>query len=373
MQQDTGKYILAVDLGTSGPKSALVSERGAILAHAFVKNDLRLYPDGGAEQDPEQWWESILETFRILLEKRLVPAENIAAICCTSQWSGTVAAGKDGRHLRDAIIWLDSRGSRYVKEITKGFLPIQGYSAARLLRWIRLTGGAPSHSGKDSLAHILYIKNRHPEIYQKTWKFLEPKDYINLRLTGRAAASYDSIALCWVTDNRNIDRIAYDRRLIKMAGLDRDKLPDLVRATDIVGTLKKEVADELGLSSGVAVAAGCPDVQAAAVGSGAVDDFAAHLYIGTSLWLTCHVPFKKTDISSSVASLPSAVPGRYFAANEQETAGACLTFLRDRIFFPGDRLSDTCAPPDFYQAVDALAQEVPPGAGGLIFMPWLYG
>ncbi|MFP4650754.1 MAG: xylulokinase [Desulfobacterales bacterium] len=367
------KYILAADLGTSGPKCALVSVHGKILADVSVKNELFLHPGGGAEQDPGQWWTSVLECFKALLDKRLVPAEDIDAICCSSQWSGTVAVDRKGRHLANALIWLDSRGSRYIEEITKGFFPIQGYGAARLWRWIRLTGGAPSHSGKDSLAHILYIKNRHPEIYENTWKFLEPKDYINLRLTGRAAASYDSIALHWVTDNRDINKIVYDDRLVKLSGVDRQKFPDLLKATDVVGTLEKDTADELGLPQGVRVVCGTPDVQAAAVGSGAVEDFAAHLYIGTSAWLTCHVPFKKTDIKTSIASLPSAVPGRYFAANEQETAGACLTFLRDRIFFPCDRLSDFCGPPDFYGALDDLAGEVSAGSSGLLFLPWLYG
>ncbi len=373
MSDRAEKYILAADLGTSGPKCALVSVQGKILADTSVKNELILHPGGGAEQDPEQWWTSVLECFKRLLEKRLVPAEDIDAICCSSQWSGTVAVDHNGRHLANALIWLDSRGSRYIEEITKGFFPIQGYGAARLWRWIRLTGGAPSHSGKDSLAHILYIKNRHPEIYENTWKFFEPKDYINLRLTGRAAASYDSIALHWVTDNRDINKIFYDERLVKLSTVDRQKFPDLLKATDVVGTLKKDIADELGLSHGVRVVCGTPDVQAAAVGSGAVDDFAAHLYIGTSAWLTCHVPFKKTDIKTSIASLPSAVPGRYFAANEQETAGACLAFLRDRLFFPRDRLCDICAPPDFYRELDALSEQAPAGAGGLIFLPWLYG
>ncbi|MFP3980734.1 MAG: FGGY-family carbohydrate kinase, partial [Desulfobacterales bacterium] len=128
-----------------------------------------------------------------------------------------------------------------------------------------------------------------------------------------------------------------------------------------------------GLGPDVQVVCGTPDVQAAALGSGAVADFAPHLYIGTSAWLTCHVPFKKTSISSNIASLPSAVPGRYFAANEQETAGACLTFLRDNVFFAQDGLLDVCSPPDFYARLDVEAEKAPPGSGGLIFMPWLYG
>ncbi|MFO8113651.1 MAG: FGGY-family carbohydrate kinase [Desulfosalsimonadaceae bacterium] len=373
MSKKTEKYILAVDLGTSGPKSALVSTRGEIIADAFVENDLFLLDGGGAEQDPEQWWQSILETFRVLLAKRLVPPEEIAAVCCSSQWSGTVAVDENGRHLMNALVWLDSRGSPYIDAITGGPLKIQGYDPRKLLRWIRLTGGAPSRSGKDSIAHILYIKNRLPDVYQRTYKFLEPKDYLNLRFTGIFAASGDSITLHWVTDNRNIERICYDDRLVKLSTIERSKFPDLVQAASLLGPIKKEVADDLGLSPSVKVISGMPDVQAAAVGSGAVADFAAHLYIGTSSWLTCHVPFKKTLLSKNIASLPSAIPGRYFVANEQESAGACLKFLRDNLFFPQDAISDAPAPHDFYQRLDLLAAGASPGSGGLLFLPWLYG
>lgn len=367
------KYILAVDLGTSGPKCAIVSTRGRIIADTFAENDLYLTEDGGAEQDPEQWWQSILDSFRVLLAKQLVPPEDIVSVCCTTQWSGTVAVDRNGSHLMNALVWLDSRGSPYIEAITGGMVTVKGYAPDKLLRWIRLTGGAPSHSGKDSLAHILYIKHHYPDIYRQAYKFLEPRDYINFRLTGTIAASYDSITLHWVTDNRNINHIRYDDRLIRLSTIDPDKFPDLRKAADILGPLKKSVAETLGLSPAVQVVMGAPDVQAAAIGSGAVSDYAAHLYIGTSAWLTCHVPFKRTHLSSGIASLPSAIPGRYFVANEQETAGACLRFFRDNIFFPEDEISAASPPPDFFRCVDRLSEKTAPGSGGLIFMPWLYG
>ena len=138
-------------------------------------------------------------------------------------------------------------------------------------------------------------------------------------------------------------------------------------ATDIVGPLLPGPAAALGVPAGIPVVAGTPDLQSAAIGSGATRDFQAHLYVGTSSWLTCHVPFKKTDMLRNIASLPSAIPGRYFVADEQETAGAALTFLRDRVLFAGD------APPDAYREFDRMAAEAPPGSGGVIFTPWLYG
>jgi xylulokinase len=117
---------------------------------------------------------------------------------------------------------------------------------------------------------------------------------------------------------------------------------------------------------------GTPDVQSAALGSGAVRDHEPHLYIGTSDWLTCHVPYKKTDLSHNMASLPSAIPNRYLLTNEQESAGACLQFLADNVFFADDELN-TPRPTDLYARFDAMAARVAPGSDGLLFTPWLYG
>jgi len=373
MLPETSKYVLAIDLGTSGPKSAIVSTHGDVVDYAFEETRLNLLPGGGAEQSPEEWWTAILNTSKRVLGQTQIPPQNIVAICCTAQWSGTVAVDRQGAPLMNAIIWLDSRGSHYIRKITGGTITYEGYEIRKLLRWLRLTGGAPSPSGKDPIAHILYIKHHHPEVYEQTYKFLEPKDYINLRLTGQFAASYDSIALYWVTDNRDLSRVDYDDHLIRLSTISRDKLPELRQAVDTLGRLKPDVAEQLGLSPDIPVITGTPDVPGAALGSGAVQDYQGHLYIGTSSWLTCHVPFKKTDVFHNMASLPSALPGRYFVANEQETAGACLTFLRDNILYNKDELLQEYQVPDVYKIFDRIVSRVPPGSNKVIFTPWLYG
>lgn len=373
MSASTSKYILAIDLGTSGPKVGLYSSHGEHLGHEFEATPVYLLPNGGAEQKPDEWWRAIVTATRRLLERRLVPAENVVAVCCTSQWSGTVAVDRDGNPLANAIIWMDSRGARYIDRITDGTVKIERYEPGKLVTWIRLTGGAPSHSGKDPLAHILFIKHECPEIYHATYKFLEPKDYLNLRLTGKFAASYDSILLHWVTDNRKLARIEYDRRLLKMAQLDREKLPDLKRAVDILGTLDPQVADELGLARNVQVVMGTPDIHSAAIGSGAVGNYQGHVYVGTSSWLCCHVPHKKTDLFHNIASAPCAIPDRYLLIATQDCAGQCLNYLRDNIFYYDDALPNAVKPANSYELFDRIAERAPVGSGGLIFAPWLYG
>jgi xylulokinase len=373
MAATRAQYVLAVDLGTSGPKVALVSTRGEIVDVAFEAVELLLLPNGGAEQRPEEWWQAVLRASRAVLQRQSDLIEHIVAIGCTGQWSGTVAIGKDGRHLMNAIIWLDARGAPLIRDITRGWLQVEGYALRKLQRWIRLTGGAPNQSGKDPLAHILYIKNCLPDIYARTHKFLEPVDYLTYQWTGQIAASFSSMALHWVTDNRHIDTIRYNDGLLQMAGIAKAKLPELHAPGSILGPIKGDVAHALGLPPSVPVVVATPDVPCAAVGSGAVDDFQGHLYIGTSAWLTCHVPYKKTDLLHGMAALPAGVPGKYFVANEQETAGACLNFLKHNVLYGRDELPTGTPPDDFHRVWDQMVAEVPAGSQGVLFTPWLYG
>src|SRR5579859_2163457 len=365
--------VLAIDLGTSGAKAALIDARGTVLGWDKQPTGLILPPGGGAEQDPHDWWAAIVRAVRGLMALDLAAPRDISAACCTAQWSGTVPVSRAGQPLGNAIIWMDARGQRYVRAITGGWPSIDGYGVARLLTWLRLTGGVPTHSGKDSIAHILYLQHQRPQVYQAADQLLEPKDYLNLRLTGKAAASYDSITMHWLTDNRRIDHIDYDDRLLRLAGIEQAKLPPLKKAVDVLGPLQAEAADALGLRAGVPVVMGCPDLHSAALGSGAVDNYAAHLYLGTSSWLSCHVPFMKTDLLHNMASLPSAIPGRYLIVDEQECAGVCLTYLRDNLLFAPDELTTGPVPDPVEPAFDRLAASAPAGSDGLLFMPWLNG
>ncbi len=391
-------FVLAVDLGTGGPKAALLSLGGRVVSHAFQPVATELTDDGGAEQSPREWWDAVVAASRRALAQSGASPGAVVGIGCTSQWSGTVAVDADGGPIGNAIIWLDSRGARAVRETVRGALNVQGYSAPKLARWVRRTGGIPSLSGKDPVGHIHFLRQERPDVYRGAEVFLEPVDYLDLRLTGLARASHDSITVHWVTDNRDIRAVAYDEGLIELAGLERAKLPDLVPTGSVLGGLTQAAADELGLLEGTPVVSGTGDLHSAAVGSGAVGDFAGHLYIGTSSWVSCHVPFKKTDALTNIASIPSGLPGRYLVADEHETGGACLTWLRDNLLFPSDLLSRSCddslggsfdtrpdspsavedvrrtsPPEDFFAVLNQVAASVPVGSHGVLFTPWLNG
>ncbi len=366
------KYILTVDLGTSGPKVVLFTVNGAVVDHDFEPTGYTLLPGGGAEQNPDEWWDAIKKAIFKVLNRNSETKKNIEVISVTTQWSGTVAVDKAGKPLTNAINWMDSRGAAQVKKITKGIIEIEGFGISKLWHWLRRTGGIPTRAGKDPIAHILFIKETMPEIYAKTYKFLEPKDYINLILSGEYISTYDTMVLHWVTDNRDINNIRYSEKLLSLSGIEREKLPDMVYASDVIGSLRKEIAYELGLNENVKIIAGTPDVNSAAIGSGAIQSRHAHIYIGTSSWLAAYVLYKKTDIFHNIASLPSALKGKYLITNEQETAGECINFLRDNVFFHDDVLN-TPAPKKYYELINELAGQAPVGSNKLIFTPWLYG
>ncbi|GBF38695.1 carbohydrate kinase, FGGY family protein [Leptospira johnsonii] len=266
---------------------------------------------------------------------------------------------------------MDMRGAEHIQNHAGG--PVAGYSALKLWNWIRLTGGAPSLSGKDPAAHMLLIKNEFPQVYERTYKFLNALDYLNMKLTGKFVTTPDSILTSWVTDNRDSNRVCYDPSLLAASSIDPQKFPEIVRCTDVIGILLPEVASVLDLPKGTLVVGGSIDTAAAAIGSGAVLDGDAHLYIGTSSWIAAHVPRKKTDVISAIASVPCAIPGKYLMTAMQTTAGANLSFLKDRILYHQDELLREEHVSDVYKVLDRIAARTPAGSRGLLYMPWLYG
>ena len=367
------KFILAVDLGTSGCKCALVSIDGVVHRWAFRPVPLHMVDGAGAEQDPEDWWRAFVQAAREVLAGLANGGGEIAAICCSCQGECTIPVDRSGQPLHRAMSWLDMRGQDAIRRrAAGGIFNIAGYHPVKLLRWIDRTGGAPALSGKDSAGHIAFIQEMWPELYDRTCKFLNCLDYMNFRLTGRFVATVDSILTTWVTDNRDAAKIHYDKTLIAQSGLALEKFPDIVQCTDVLGALCSPAAEELGLPKETKVIAGAVDNSAAAVGSGAVGDGEAHIYIGTSSWIGAHVDFKKTDVFAQIASVPCAVSGRYLAMAIQSSAGSNVAFLRDRLLFHKDDFGvERSSEP--YSLLENMAESVPAGARGLLYTPWIFG
>jgi xylulokinase len=364
-------FVLAVDLGTSACKVDLISELGQVIGHEAETVPVQYFDYGGAEQDLDACWQAFVRCAQRLLARRLVPVDSIVAACAATHGFGTVAVDRDGRPLHGALIWLDARGADYARQLVGGF--VAGYAPHHLLRWLRLTGGAPSLSGKDSVGHLLFLREERPDIYREAHKFLDVLSYIDFRLTGRMVSTTDNAATTWLADNRDLRHIRYHPSLLARLDLSPERLPPIVSSADVLGPLTPQLAEELGLPKSVQVVGGSFDLPAAALGAGAARDFEPQLSIATSSFITVHVPFKKTDILHNMASLPSGRPDRYLLLAEQEIAGGSLAFLRDRLLYPRDGLGQEPAPADFFDRVNRLVSTSPVGSRGVVFAPWLYG
>jgi xylulokinase len=367
------KYVLAIDLGSGGPKVGLVDSQGRVAASRHSRTTTHLLPSGGAEQDPHEWWSQIITSAKEVIQEAGVPSDDILAVSCTSQWSVTVAVDENGEPLMNAVHWLDTRGAPYNQALVKGFPNLQGYSLPKLLKWIRLTSSAPTLSGVDALGHILFIKNEFPDIYRKTFKFLEPMDYVNLRLTGRCTATQHTTWPMILADNRDPQILDYHPWLLKVSGVDRDKLPDLMPVDQLVGTLSPSVAADLGLNQGTVVVSSGNDNQTSAIGCGAIPDFEAVAVLGSSGYLALHVPYKKADILHMIATLPSILRGRYLVLAELGNNGKVLDSYLNHFVYYQDELGGDGTIEDCYERAGRAAEEVPPGSEGVLFLPWFNG
>lgn len=359
-------WILAIDLGTGGPKTGAVSLRGEILGHALSAVRTTYTADGGATQDPSEWWRVLTADVRTMIESRVASPGDLAGVGITGQWGSTVPVDAQGRPVGSCLLWADTRGGKFSARAVGGPISLFGYSPVNMVRWIQMTGGAPSPNGADPLGHELYLRNCEPEAYAETATFLEPLDFIGMCFTGRRAATPASMILSWLTDNRPGGALRYAPELVGRAGRDPNRLPELIATGSVLGPIKPDVAADLGLPT-VPVVAGVPDLHTAYLGSGAVAPYQAHITISTSSWISCEVPFKRTDVLHQMATVPGLRAGSYLVANNHETAGLCLKWLRDSLMASeGER-------PPSYEELCELAETAPPGSGGVIFTPWLKG
>ena len=222
------KHVLSIDLGSGGLKTAIVADTGSVVASVEVPLTTHLLPGGGAEQGPAEWWQGVRQTARQAITESGLAPDDIVAVACDSQWSVAVPVDDHGDPLMRAVHWMDTRGGPYNRAIANGFPRIQGYGLFKLLKWLRLTGLAPTLSGVDSLGHVLFIQHAYPEIYARTHKFLEPMDFLTSRLTGRITATQKTMVPFVVTDNRRWGTTAYSDSLLAMAGLEKTKFPTLI-------------------------------------------------------------------------------------------------------------------------------------------------
>ncbi len=381
------RWILAVDLGNGGPKVAVVGLDGEVRRTAMRPVRVHIGLDGAATQDATEWWGGLVDATREAIDAAGADPSALHAVGITGQWGSSVPVDVHGEPAGDVLLWADTRARDLVRQVIGGPVSVSGIAPHKALPYVRVTGGAPSPSGADPTGHSLLLRERLPEVYARTATILEPVDYLGMRFTGRAAATPASMILSWLTDNRPGARLGYVDSLVTRARRDRARLPELLPTGSVLGPLLPAMAEELGVSASgadVPVVCGIPDLHAAIVGSGAVAPFETHIAVSTTQWIGARVPFKRTDVLHSIATVPGLDPEFPIVANNQETGGAALQWLREQIVAPRDGLlgggsgigasgaAEEALDPTFEDLLE-LAATAPAGSEGLLFMPWLNG
>ncbi len=367
------KYILSHDMGTSADKAILISVYGDIIDEAKQEYPMYHPHPGYAEQEPDDWWQAVCKTTHSVLKKTRIKPRDIVGITFSSQTQGLVPVSEEGIPLRRAMTWLDGRSADILRQQLWTPPRIMGYNIFHILRFLRITGGSPGHTGKDQIGKILWLREHEPDVFTNTYKYLDVKDYIIYRLTGNFVTSADTAYIWWLMDTRK-KRNQWHPKLCGLAGIMTDQLCDIRESADIVGELTPEAAENMGLVPNTPVINGAGDLSSAALGSGAIGEGELHISLGTSGWVAGHYTKRKVDIPHYTGCIGSAYPQKYYLGMaHQETAGICLEWLKNKVLYHKDQLKKEYHASEIYEILDELAEKAGPGAEGLMFTPWMYG
>lgn len=318
------RTLLAADFGTTSVKLALMDSDLRLHRRHIMPYPMMQGASGLTEQAPEDWWTAFARGVREIVASDEGTVEGIA-IC--AQMCGLICADAGGAALRPAMIWRDKRAAPDARALIGGLPSVQGYRIDRLLQWLFLANGAPSRNGMDPTAKIRFVLRAEPDVAARTALFLDVRDWIVMRATGVAATTSDCANLTWLMDTRP-GREGWSPRLSHLAGIGLDRMPPIKEGTDMVGGLTPRAAADLGLPAGLPVFAGCGDVTAAALGTGAVADGALHICLSTGAWIGGFFERRRLSVAHSYATVASPFGYRPLLIAAQESAGGALGWGR---------------------------------------------
>lgn len=375
-------YVIAYDIGTTGVKTCLfdVGQTVKLIAGEYEGYRLYILPNGGAEQDADEWWEAMCLSTRRLIEKTGVEPGKIEGISFCSQMQGFVLVDENGTALRRPMSYMDQRAGREFADCQTHGLTISGVNIGMLLKSLAATRAA-STSVKDPLWKYKWVEKNEPEIFKKGHKWLDVKEYLICRCTGRFVMTRDSAYATFLYDSRP-DKRCWSPALCKMYGVRFEHLPEIIESTDVAGTLSAKAALELGLSEGIAVYGGGGDATLIGLGAGCTDIGQTHVYSGTSGWVGTIIDSQVVDIDAMIAGIVGAEEGKYNYFAEMETAGKCFEWVKEHLVLDEIGIylkkvnvaeSEETVYESLYEYMSEAVSKIAPGAGGVIFTPWLHG
>ena len=340
--------LLGIDLGTSAVKAVVIDEAGHLLGTGTREIPMLVPKPNRAEQDPEAWWSNTVMAVRQALHE--AGTDDIAAIGLDGHMHGGVLLDADRRPLGRAITWADQRTAELIPEIEEQV----GVSTFLSISGTRPAAGfmAPT---------MVWLARHDPAQLDAADIFLLPKDYLRLHLTGEAANDVSDASATALFD---ISARTWSSELCSRLGVPERILAPLLESADVAGALTEAAAGELGLRPGIPVVAGSADQPAQAVANGLLDAGNGSVTLGTGGQILCATDRPLADDEGRIHTFCHALPDRWYQLGATLSAGLSLRWLRDLLQLQSD---------DPYAELDRLAREVPPGADGLMFLPYLVG
>ena len=333
--------LLGLDLGTGSAKALLLAEDGAVLGEGSAPYPVRSPRPGWAESGPEDWWKAVAAAAREAVGGR---GAEVAALGLSGQMHGVVLSDVGGRPLRPAVLWADSRSSDELDAY-------HGLNAD--LRRGLANPPAVGMAGPS----LLWLRRHEPQVYGSARWALQPKDWLRLRLTGEAASEPSDASATLLYDLAS-DRWAYP--VVEALGLRPDLLAPLVPSGEDAGVLSARAAEALGLRAGLPVAAGAADTAAAMLGCGLLGPGPVQLTVGTGAQIFSAKEEPVPDPNGRTHLYRAATPDLWYSMAAVQNAGLALEWARKLLSASWD---------DVY----GEAFSVPPGAGGVSFLPYLSG
>ncbi|MFW5998434.1 MAG: xylulokinase [Halanaerobiaceae bacterium] len=353
-----GKYIIAHDFGTTGNKATLYNEEGQLINSTFSGYPTYYPRVNWAEQDPHDWWEAVCASTKKLVNDSKINKKEIAVISFSAQMMGCLPVDKKGEPLRRSIIWADQRSIEQADYLEKQLGEEKVYN---------ITGHKISPT--YSLEKIMWIKDNEPEIYKKTFKFLQAKDFIIYKLTGNYVTDYSDACGMNLFD---INKKEWSVDIIQSADVEINKLPKPHSSFDIAGKVSQVVANKVGLNPGTPVVIGAGDGASATVGAGVVEKGHAYNYIGSSSWIALATEKPIIDQERQTFNWIHMDPELYIPCGTMQSAGASYNWLKENICLME---KETAVKMGYspYEIMNIAVRKSKPTSNNLIFLPYLMG
>ncbi len=351
-------YLLAHDLGTSGNKATLFSEEGELVASETVSYPTNYFNRTWAEQNPEDWWRAVCDSTGRLLARAKVNPTDIAVVALSGQMMGCTCVDARGRALRPSILYCDQRSEAEASEILKKISMEDAY---------RIIGHRVA--AVYSLEKLMWVKRHEPEVYKNTAFTLCAKDYVNFRLTGKFATDYSDAS---GTNAFDINTNRWSDTMIAAAGVERSMFPEAAESVTVLGEITSEAATASGLKAGTPVVIGGGDGSCAGVGVGCIKPGTAYNYLGSSSWVALTVTDPIVDPQMRTMNWAHVVPSYLHPSGSVQTAGAAYHWLKEQICTAESRDANHDGK-SVYEIMNAMVESSPPGANGVIFLPYLLG